>query len=878
MLGRMMINSHLLLHPSVGDKLPAPQWIVVLYLLLAGAKILAGCVGFIFARRLPNQVSVNQWHIALVLAFSFMALILLFAGKRDIRAVHLGAVFLLIASAFAQAGVERLLYLPPGFLMHSGRILSHLSVDAFVSFSFWLFIQNFPRAATNFRTERLVLQTTHAALVIGAVLFLLNCLLLAVPLAPHSDAMVRILRFFQRDDPSSYYWFILFVITMPAVPFVLWKTRLARINERRRVRIFIGAILIGTVPFMLEVILEALIPQYREFMKQPSVWKIGELVFFPLLLSIPVLTSYSVLVDHVLDVRLIIRKAVQYVLARSLLVAAASTPALLLMLYVYRRRDQTIATLFSHPDPLWLGAAIILGLVVLRYRDALFDSLDRRFFREHYDARQILTRLADQCKGAVNLEEMKIALTSEVNKALHLEFFMVLVADSYRSTIVALGGRLRDLPFHAELVSHLETTREPLEISLEDESSVVRRLPFEEQQWLADGGLRLLVPLIASNGKLLGLLAAGEKKSELPFSKEDKLLLQAIASSAALTLELRENKELAAEISPAEAFECIRCRRIYPAALQLCEDCGGDLAKAVVPHILMGKFRLERRIGAGGMGVVYSAIDLALDRQVAIKTLPMASPQRSFRLRREGRAIASVRHPNLALIFGIETWRGVPMLVFEFMEGGTLADRLARAPLPIQKALALGIMLAEVLDYLHSQGMLHRDIKPGNIGYQTPGDIPKLMDFGLVQILHETLQESRQANPRTTDSVLEETSTASTQSFFSQSHAGPLIGTPAYLSPEAIQGDPPNPSFDLWSAAVVLYESLAGTNPLSRKTIRETLSCIVTEPVPDIRELAPECPDGIAVLLKEALSKDPRQRPGTGRQLSARLRDLQLLS
>ncbi len=94
-----MINSHLLLHPSVGDKLPAPQWIVALYLLLAGAKILAGCVGFILPADYRTEVSVNQWHIALVLAFSFMALILLFAGKRDIRAVHLGAVFLLIASA-----------------------------------------------------------------------------------------------------------------------------------------------------------------------------------------------------------------------------------------------------------------------------------------------------------------------------------------------------------------------------------------------------------------------------------------------------------------------------------------------------------------------------------------------------------------------------------------------------------------------------------------------------------------------------------------------------------------------------------------------------------------------------------------------------------
>ena len=278
------------------------------------------------------------------------------------------------------------------------------------------------------------------------------------------------------------------------------------------------------------------------------------------------------------------------------------------------------------------------------------------------------------------------------------------------------------------------------------------------------------------------------------------------------------------------------------------------------------------------MGVVYSAIDLALDRQVAIKTLPMASPQRSFRLRREGRAIASVRHPNLALIFGIETWRGVPMLVFEYMEGGTLADKLGKAPLPVHQALALGIILGDVLDYLHSMGMLHRDIKPGNIGYQRPGDVPKLMDFGLAQILSETLRESRQMRPPDSDAVMDATSTAPTKSFFSQSREGHLLGTPAYLSPEAIQGDPPDPSFDLWATAVVIYESLAGTNPLIRKTVRETLLSIITDPVPDIRELVPGCPDGIAVLLKDALARDPRQRPGSGRQLSARLRDLQALA
>ena len=133
------------------------------------------------------------------------------------------------------------------------------------------------------------------------------------------------------------------------------------------------------------------------------------------------------------------------------------------------------------------------------------------------------------------------------------------------------------------------------------------------------------------------------------------------------------------------------------------------------------------------MGVVYRAKDLTLGRAVALKTLPATSPEDSARLRREARAMAAITHPNLALIFGVETWQGTPILVIEYLAGSTLAERLPTGPMAWEEVLELSLVLASVLERVHGSGILHRDVKPSNIGF-TEEDVPKLLDFGLVRI------------------------------------------------------------------------------------------------------------------------------------------------
>ena len=153
------------------------------------------------------------------------------------------------------------------------------------------------------------------------------------------------------------------------------------------------------------------------------------------------------------------------------------------------------------------------------------------------------------------------------------------------------------------------------------------------------------------------------------------------------------------------AVECRQCLAVLAGqGAGHCPTCGAMLERALVPHVLRGTFRVDRRLGAGGMGVVYLAVDLNLGRRVAIKTLPAVSPEHAHRLRREARAMAALHHEHLATIFGLEFWDGRPLLVVEYFEAGMLNERLAEGPLRLPAVLELGIGLARGLEHVHARG------------------------------------------------------------------------------------------------------------------------------------------------------------------------------
>jgi eukaryotic-like serine/threonine-protein kinase len=614
----------------------------------------------------------------------------------------------------------------------------------------------------------------------------------------------------------------------------------------------------------------------------------GGIAFLFLLLSIPVTTAYAVAVHRVLDVRLILRRALQYSLARYFILGVTLVPFAGLLAHFYRNRDASVRSLFAGGGGWLLLLATVAGLLTLRVRHRILNTLDRHFFREQYDARRILTGLALGIRGAGSPEELASLLRAEIDRAFHLDSISVLVLESQSGRFVAPEGGLRPLSANSALAALVCARTEAADVDLEVPGSPLARLPTEEQHWLVDGGLRMLVPILGPGGDGLGLVALGAKRSELPFTSEDRALLEAIAASGALALAPliqahsgagdgsrlggAEGGLSALEQTDLLALECAACHWVWEPRPRSCERCGGELQPVALPKVLLGKFRIERRVGAGGMGVVYRAMDLVLNRPVAIKTLPGISLELALRLKREARAMAAVSHPNLALILGAESWRGTPMLIFEFLEGGTLGERLGRGWLGVEEALDLGIALADATSCLHRAGILHRDIKPSNIGL-TANLIPKLMDFGLARIVSEQLHAP---TGRVTLSLppSQDLSNDGTLSAVVMTHAGQVIGTPLYMSPEALAGGRPEPSFDLWSLAVVLYESIGGSNPFRRDTWRDSMDCVLGATAPDLREYRADCSEPVARFFRQALARRPAKRPSSAREFKMRLEEL----
>jgi serine/threonine protein kinase len=255
------------------------------------------------------------------------------------------------------------------------------------------------------------------------------------------------------------------------------------------------------------------------------------------------------------------------------------------------------------------------------------------------------------------------------------------------------------------------------------------------------------------------------------------------------------------------------------------------------------------------MGVVYLARDTTLGRVVAVKTLPKVTAEHSVRLRREARTMATLSHPNLATLYGLETWRGTPMLIVEYLERGTLADRLRDGPLDLAqlRTLASGILTA--LAHVHARGILHRDLKPSNIGFTGQG-IPKLLDFGLARLVADAPVVAR--TPAAAEDWRDDPYVTLTNR---------RVGTLAYMSPEALRGDPPDPSFDLWSVAVVLVEALTGCPPSVPPGGEGHRPFWSTDWRAGLSSRSPLLCD----VLANALNADPAKRPATAEAFLDRL-------
>jgi Tol biopolymer transport system component len=261
----------------------------------------------------------------------------------------------------------------------------------------------------------------------------------------------------------------------------------------------------------------------------------------------------------------------------------------------------------------------------------------------------------------------------------------------------------------------------------------------------------------------------------------------------------------------------------------------------------LGGYKVSAKLGEGGMGEVWRATDGKLGRDVALKVLPAAvasDPERLARFEREARVLASLNHPSIATLFGLETLGGRQVLVMELVEGEDLSERIARGPLPASEAVAIALQIAQALEAAHEKGIVHRDLKPANVKLRPDGTV-KVLDFGLAKAWEEeSAQNSLSFSPTITRH---------------DTKAGVILGTAAYMAPEQAAGLATDRRADVWSFGVVLWEMLTGRKLFEGETVSHVLASVLKD-TPDLAALPKDLPPVLSGLVSSCLRKKPARR------------------
>jgi len=285
---------------------------------------------------------------------------------------------------------------------------------------------------------------------------------------------------------------------------------------------------------------------------------------------------------------------------------------------------------------------------------------------------------------------------------------------------------------------------------------------------------------------------------------------------------------------------------VEPALLAAAQRIAEESERTLIGEQI-GVYHVQSLLGTGGMGEVYSARDTKLNRIVALKVLPARfalNLGRSVRFTREAQLLATLNHPNIGAIYGLEESHGTQALVLELVEGETLAEQVARGPLPLARALAIARQIADAIDAAHKKGVIHRDLKPANVKV-TPDGVVKVLDFGLAKAVGD--DESTWDLGHSPMAILGKTGD------------GMILGTAAYMSPEQARGNPVDKRTDIWALGCVLYELLTGRAAFARETVADTLAAVV-EQDPDWTALPPATPPAIIRLLRHCLEKEIARR------------------
>jgi len=282
----------------------------------------------------------------------------------------------------------------------------------------------------------------------------------------------------------------------------------------------------------------------------------------------------------------------------------------------------------------------------------------------------------------------------------------------------------------------------------------------------------------------------------------------------------------------------------------------------LTPKTRLGTYEIVGPLGAGGMGEVYRAKDLRLGREVAVKVLPAevaSSPERLARFEREARTVAGLNHPNIVTLFSVEDEDGIRFLTMELVEGQTLSDLITPGGIPLSRLLELGIPLTDALIAAHERGVIHRDLKPGNVMVTREGRV-KVLDFGLAKMAGEEPQPQVHTLAATADSPI--------------SGAGQVMGTIPYMAPEQLRGEPVDARSDLFALGIILYEMATGRRPFTGESSVDISSSILRDTPQPLTEVRADLPGDLERIVSRCLEKSPRDRAQTALDVNNELRRL----
>ena len=766
--------------------------------------------------------------------------LLLWAGRGDWRTWLLGVYCLLKAT---QAPTHMLpafvLEVPPpaayaAYLQHlpaDSRLLLalHVPVFLFAPAFLWAFAREYPRVHRRTRLDDLARRMIPTSALIGVGLWVACAVTLELARAGAAAPVALVL-----DGTIA----MQDLLVLGAVAVIALRAHTAPADEARRVVVFSAGFLLFMGVSAAYDVVETFRPGdwVSNYRWSPTVLLI-EVLRFPGL----ILLWYAVLAARIPHLREAVRAFYRRLLLHpDLLGAVAAVPAGALAWHIGRSPERAVGAVIADPLAQSLFAAVGILLLLIAARERILIRLDAWILPETADQRQALADAAGALAQAGRITTVGETVTRTVRRGCGSPATL-LVADDAETQAGGFGAtqaRIAPLPRQAAIVHLLETAGGPVRVEPAGQPSVFPLLPPDEAAWVTETGADVIVPIPGPGTDVLGVLVVSRRLDGRLVRSVDPPFLEALGAAAGLALARLQLLDApgtgSGEAPPAE--ECPVCRCLTEAGEPPGCACGPAYVATEVPKLLAGKFRLTRRLGAGGMGAVYLARDLRLERDVAIKILTARSLGRLMGLKPEAWAMSTVTHPAVAQIHGVESWRGRPFLVVEFLAGGTLEDRLRDGPLAPSQAVSVAARLADALAVLHEKGFLHGDVKPSNIGFTSEGS-PKLLDFGLAHAVDD---------------------------------AAMVGGTLPYLSPEVLSGRPAEEADDVWSLCVVLYEMVSGRHPFAGGTLEQVRNRIRRQRLAAGSAAAPSA-TAVVAFAASILTAPRAGRPGTAPAFAAAL-------